>query len=278
MLDSLSAAFQSSWMNFTFNLVAFSTYLGTTALIVQNFDKLAEHTKRWRTIQFLWLFALLTHATPLLLDFMAGQLWEPTALKANSVIALIVAGTLFFSCLRQPLEVMAVFFLPLAALSIVLALFDASSMPVTQPPAGIKAHIIFSLLAYSILLLSAGLAIVLHLQDRCVHQATTSWLSTKLPALEKTEIFLLHLLIVGFVLLTLGLISGWIYVENLFAQHLTHKTALSMLAWFVFGALLWGRAWFGWRGSQFTYWLLIATGLLILAFLGSKIILGLIDR
>ncbi|MEG1454811.1 MAG: cytochrome C oxidase subunit IV family protein, partial [Comamonas sp.] len=43
----------------------------------------------------------------------------------------------------------------------------------------------------------------------------------------------------GWTLLSLSLISGWLFVENLFAQHLVHKTLLACLAWVVFSVLLW---------------------------------------
>jgi len=41
----------------------------------------------------------------------------------------------------------------------------------------------------------------------------------------------------------------------------------------VFGALLAGRWRFGWRGRRAVIWILAGTGLLILAYLGSKFVL-----
>ena len=42
----------------------------------------------------------------------------------------------------------------------------------------------------------------------------------------------------GFVLLTVSLLSGFLFVNDLFAQHLAHKTVFSMAAWVVFGVLI----------------------------------------
>jgi ABC-type uncharacterized transport system permease subunit len=51
-----------------------------------------------------------------------------------------------------------------------------------------------------------------------------------------------------------------------------HKTVFSVLGWFVFAALLVGRRTFGWRGPQATRWLYTGTGLLLLAYVGSRFV------
>ncbi|MCB1564805.1 MAG: cytochrome c biogenesis protein CcsA, partial [Xanthomonadales bacterium] len=61
-----------------------------------------------------------------------------------------------------------------------------------------------------------------------------------------------------------------------FAQHLVHKTVLSLLAWAAFGVLLFGRWRFGWRGKRAVRWTLLAMLLLLLAFFGSKFVLEVI--
>ena len=77
----------------------------------------------------------------------------------------------------------------------------------------------------------------------------------------------------GFAVLTLALFSGFIFVRDLFAQHLIHKTVLSCLAWIVFAILLFGRWRFGWRGRVARTWTLSGFALLGLAYFGSKIVL-----
>jgi len=78
------------------------------------------------------------------------------------------------------------------------------------------------------------------------------------------------------VLLTLTLLSGILFVDNLFAQHLIHKTVLSIAAWFVFGALLFGRWRYGWRGRRAVRMTLVGMALLLLAFFGSRFVLELV--
>jgi ABC-type uncharacterized transport system permease subunit len=80
----------------------------------------------------------------------------------------------------------------------------------------------------------------------------------------------------GFVLLTLTLLSGVLFVDDLFAQHLVHKTVLSIAAWIVFGVLLFGRWRWGWRGRRAVQLTLAGMAILLLAFFGSKFVLEVI--
>jgi ABC-type uncharacterized transport system permease subunit len=80
----------------------------------------------------------------------------------------------------------------------------------------------------------------------------------------------------GFVLLTLTLLSGVLFVDDLFAQHLVHKTVLSIAAWIVFGILLFGRWRWGWRGRRAVRLTLAGMAILLLAFFGSKFVLEVI--
>jgi ABC-type uncharacterized transport system permease subunit len=96
------------------------------------------------------------------------------------------------------------------------------------------------------------------------------------PPLTLLEGLLFRLIGAGFALLTLALLSGVVFVEDLFAQHLVHKTVLSLLAWATFGALLFGRLRHGWRGRRAVQLTLAAMTLLGLAFFGSKFVLELI--
>jgi ABC-type uncharacterized transport system permease subunit len=81
---------------------------------------------------------------------------------------------------------------------------------------------------------------------------------------------------IGFVLLSLALFTGVLFLEDIFAQHLVHKTVLSIVAWLVFATLLWGRWRFGWRGQVAIRWTVGGFVFLMLAYFGSKLVLELI--
>ena len=90
------------------------------------------------------------------------------------------------------------------------------------------------------------------------------------------ESLLFDMLITGFTLLTLALGFGFFTIDNFFAQHLAHKTAFSIVSWFVYGALLIGRYKFGWRGQKAIRFTIIGFFLLAVGFIGSKFVLEMI--
>jgi len=94
-----------------------------------------------------------------------------------------------------------------------------------------------------------------------------------LPPLETLEELLFHLIKAGFAVLTVSLLTGLVFVSDLFGQHLAHKTLLSIFAWLVFAVLLWGRWKKGWRGRVAVKMTLVGIVLLLLSYFGSKLIL-----
>jgi ABC-type uncharacterized transport system permease subunit len=137
----------------------------------------------------------------------------------------------------------------------------------------IAAHIVLSTLAYALLTIAVALAIALALLDRRLRSRQPLGMLTILPSMEALESATFQALGAGFAVLTLALFSGFIFVRDLFAQHLIHKTVLSCLAWVVFAVLLFGRWRFGWRGRVARNWTLSGFALLGLAYFGSKIVL-----
>ncbi|GAB3091521.1 cytochrome C assembly family protein [Lysobacter terrae] len=139
----------------------------------------------------------------------------------------------------------------------------------------LQLHAWCALLAYATLAIAALLAITLWLQERALRRREFHGWLRALPPLVELESLLFRTIAVGFILLTATLLTGVLFVENLFAQHLVHKTVLSVLSWLLFGALLLGRWRRGWRGATAVRWTLTAMGMLVLAFFGSKFVLEL---
>ena len=113
-------------------------------------------------------------------------------------------------------------------------------------------------------------------QDRALRRREFHGWLRALPPLTELESLLFRTIAVGFALLTATLLTGVLFVENLFAQHLVHKTVLSVLSWLAFGALLLGRWRWGWRGAIAVRWTLGAMVLLMLAFFGSQFVLEMV--
>ena len=193
-----------------------------------------------------------------------------------SLVGWQVAVVVLLAVARLPLAGVAVAVLPVAAAAALApVLFDSSSIH-TALGWQLEAHILLSLLAYSLLAVAAVQALVLAVQDRQLRRHRPDGWVRALPALEAMESLLFRLLAAGFILLGLALATGFLFVDDLLGQHLLHKTVLSVFAWALFGVLLWGRWRRGWRGRTALRWTLAAFALLALGYFGSKLVLELI--
>jgi ABC-type uncharacterized transport system permease subunit len=207
------------------------------------------------------------------------NLWQPQGLSltlghAISLFTWLSALLLCLLSVRRPVESLGVVLFPLAAAGIALgASIPGGAGTLLEVRWTVQLHIVLSVLAYSVLTLAAVQALVLAVQDRQLRQHRAGGWLRMLPPLQSMEQMLFELTAVGFFLLSLALLSGLVFVENLFAQHLVHKTFFSALAWLFYALLLWGHWRFGWRGRSATRWTLIGYVTLLLAYFGSKFVL-----
>jgi ABC-type uncharacterized transport system permease subunit len=195
--------------------------------------------------------------------------------SAFSLVGCGMAGLTLFVGMRGRMAALAVIVLPIAALSLLAyALFGRK-----EPESldwRLQLHAWSALLAYATLAVAALLALLLWAQERALRQRRIHGWLRALPPLIELETLLFRAIGLGFVLLTAGLLTGVLFVEDLMAQHLAHKTVFSLLSWLGFGALLLGRWRRGWRGTTAVRWTLIAMSLLVLAYFGSNAVLELI--
>ena len=178
--------------------------------------------------------------------------------------------------LRRPLDSALALLFPLSAVSIVISFVQAPTAHYQHLSTGVFTHIILSILAYSVLALCALQALVLAAQERALKKRHLAGVLNVLPPLQTMEIMLFELLWAGLILLSVAILTGALYVENLFAQHLVHKTVFSIISWCIFAGLLWGHRQLGWRGHTAVRWTLAGFAALVLAYFGTKLVLELI--
>ena len=191
-----------------------------------------------------------------------------------SLISASITLLILISSIRHPIEILGIMVMPVAAAMIILDILQSSSHIIaTGGSSGLLFHIMSSIIAYSILGLAAVYAIVLSIQNSLLHRHQPGGVLRFLPPLKTMESLLFETITIGFACLSVALISGLIFLENIFAQHLVHKTALSIFAWIVFGILLFGHWFIGWRGRTAIRWTLGGFFSLMLAYFGSKFVL-----
>lgn len=257
-------------------IFAAALYVGSAALLLLSLAKAqpAADSSGGRKAQMLAAVAVLMHAFVGLRQTGLPETLQLPLMVSLNVAGLFVVWLLLVLCIRQPADYLGLAVYPLAA--ILLLLSSATGGATSNLPLNIQLHVLLSLTAYAFLALAASQAILVWVQRMKLQNHKPGGFMNALPALDQTERLLFTLLSIGFAVLTLSLASGFIYLENLFAQSLVHKTVLSVIAWLIFGLLLFARWRWGWRGKRAVFWTLAGFGVLIIAYFGSKFVLELV--
>jgi ABC-type uncharacterized transport system permease subunit len=223
----------------------------------------------------LGLGAVLLHTAILYTGLRAGPGMTFALTNAASLLAWAMALLFLLAALYKPVDNLGIVIMPVTGVVILIA-WLWPSRPVMLPAATTWefVHIIVSMLAYGLLSLAAIQSLLLLAQERQLRHKHPGGFIRALPPLQTMEHLMFQLIGLGFALLTLTVISGAFFSEQLFGRPLrfTHHIVLSIFAWFVFGILLFGRWRFGWRGRPAVRWTLGGCALLVLAYLGSKFV------
>lgn len=216
--------------------------------------------------------ALLAHAGLLFAPQTSGPV-STDFFSALSLVAWAMAVVMTGTHARDRARVLLVAIWPVAALAVALDAFTPNDPATGIGNWQIRLHVVIALSAYSVLAIAALQALVVAWQEHNLRRKRLSPSLRLLPPLSAMEDLLFQFIVAGFALLTLTVLSGALFIEDWMAQHLVHKTVLTIVAWVVFGVLVYGRWRFGWRGRTAVRWTLSGMGVLLLAFFGSKFVL-----
>ncbi len=226
-------------------------------------------------LAWLWFFgfaAVLVHGILLYhwIDLGPGQ--NLSFYNLLSLVTWLVALLILLATFTKPVANLTIFILPLAIASIVLALvFPRFEIVDTAANPKQLFHILLSTLAFSLLCIAALQAILLAWQERLLRNKHARGIIRMLPPLEVMETLLFQMIILGFMFLSMVLLTSiWSFYPVLSAN-LWQKLILSMVAWLVFAILLVGRWYYGWRGQQAIRWTLCGVFFVMVTYFGSEI-------
>lgn len=214
--------------------------------------------------------ALLLHLALLATGLFAGNSLDLSLTKLVSLVSLTIAAVLtlghrkFLSILLLPPVYLfnAVALVPdLVTQSHYLTTFANNT--------GLAIHVGLALVAYAVLIMAALMAIQVWVIDyRLKHHGPLHGL----PPLMVVDKQLSWLLQLGFIILTLSIATGWYFLDNFFAQGQRHKAVLTILAWLMYGGMLWQEYRSGLSSRQMAAMSLVAGAVLTLAYFGSRFV------
>jgi ABC-type uncharacterized transport system permease subunit len=242
-----------------------------TAAVSRRAPRIAEH---FAVLAPLALHGILLYATVFAADGVHLGVGNAISMIVWLTVAIYWAGNLFYNA--DGLQAMV---MPVAA---VCAFLPAVLPPTRALPntefAAFKIHLLISMSAYGLLAIASLHVLLMALVERRLHGGGLPIALQKLPPLLTMETLLFRIIAAGFTLLTLTLVSGIMYSEELFgkAMRFNHKTVFGILSWLIFAALLGGRHIYGWRGRVAMRWTLAGFMTLVLAYVGSKFVMEVI--
>lgn len=220
---------------------------------------------------------LVAHAIAVYFSLIRADGVELGFFKVAPLFFFVINLLVLLSSLRKPLHNLFIFLMPLSILALIVSeYFDSPLTMGAGLKAGIVAHILLSILAYSLLTIASIQALLLAYQNKQLKAKHFHGVMGIMPPLQTMETLLFDIVRVGFLFLTLSILTGVIYIEDILAQKLSHKTVFSILSWIVYAVLLAGHQIYGWRGASAIRWVLGGFVALMLAYFGSKLVIEVI--
>ncbi|HKX59760.1 MAG TPA: cytochrome c biogenesis protein CcsA [Steroidobacteraceae bacterium] len=137
-------------------------------------------------------------------------------------------------------------------------------------------HVVLAMGSAGMFAVAAVLVAMLAAQDAALRAGRAGGWRATLPPVESLEHALFSVIGIGTAALTVAILAGLLFVTDLFAQHLVHKTVLAIVAWAIFACLLAGRWRFGWRGRKAARYTIAGFVVLAVAYFGSKFVLEIV--
>jgi cytochrome c-type biogenesis protein CcsB len=202
----------------------------------------------------------------------------------NLVQSLSMAGLAFgimFLCIRYRfnLKMLGLF----TALILSIIMLAVLLLPDTQTPPNdafkgiwFYCHIILIFAGDATLGLACGAGILYLLQEQGIKTRTPGFFFKRLPSLDFLDDVGHACITTGFFLLTLGLVTGFVYAKVLWGRFWSwdFKELFSMGAWLVYAVLLHLRLYAGWRGRKSAIMTIVGFGIIVFTFLGVNLFLG----
>lgn len=257
--------------SFILTLLAASLYIvGASLVLLHLAQKFKLQAYVFRSVTGL---ALLAHTWALFYHLSLPTGLQMGFFEAATLANWLICAFILTTSFRYPTLNLAALLFPITAILLLLTEFSLAKGVPFHGHKGLFFHIVTSLAAYSLFALASVQALLLAFQNHQLKNHQVLGALAVLPPLQTMERLLFDLLITGQILLSLGILSGFLFLDNMFAAGMLHKTLLSLASWITFGLLLFFHWRLGWRGLTAVRWTLGGSLLLLMAYFGSKLVL-----
>lgn len=205
--------------------------------------------------------ASLAHAGHIVAESWVTQVSPAESLQYALSASVLIAAWVFLALrLKLRIDAIGVAISPLGLSFMVGAQFVRAGPP-SEPVSRslLAAHVTSNLLGFGLFLMAGAAGVFYLLQERRLKDKRRLSNITRMPALDTLDRTEHRLLVAGFILLTLGVVTG-----AAFSTHLSQagavqqlRAALAYITWVVVAAVLVLRGLAGWRGRRAAYGTLV---------------------
>ena len=227
----------------------------------------------------LLLVGFLCHTAAIVSAYIAAGHIPVHHLRGTLLVAgWIVAGVFLAFQFTYQFKILGIFAAPL----VTLLVFIASQLPVITLQAKnvfnsfwLVLHIITIFIGDASFALACGVGIFYIVQERAIKQKKQGFLFTRLPSLELIDNTGYGFIVLGFTMLTIGLVTGMIYAKSIWGKFWSWdpKEIWSGITWLLYAALLHGRISMGWRGRKAAIMSIVGFAVLLFTFLGVNLLM-----
>ena len=177
---------------------------------------------------------------------------------------------------RHVLAALGAVIAPLAAL-LTLVSFLITSGTTELPPslrsAWLPVHVTLAFLGNAVFALAFAASAIYLFEDNSLKSKKAPLHRRRFPSLEKLDDLNHKLLAWGFLLLTLGIVTGAIWAHFAWGQFWSWEAreTWSLITWTLYAMLLHGRT-TGWRGRRAATWTIVGFAMLVLSFFSVNVL------
>jgi len=189
-----------------------------------------------------------------------------------------ISGLFVVFQFKYKLKILGVYAAPLCAL-IMIVVSQLSTEPVQMEKLlksyWLLIHIFSVFIGDAAFALACGLGIIYLVQERTIKNKTHGFFFKRLPSLGLIDTTGYACIVIGFTLLTIGLLTGIVYAKTVWGRFWSWdpKEVWSGITWLLYAALLHGRISLGWRGKKAAIFSIIGFIVLMFTFLGVNFLL-----
>lgn len=219
----------------------------------------------------------LSHTAAIAIGFaLKGHIPVSNLPETLSFAGWAVAGAFLVLHYRYNLKILGVYAAPFVAL--VMVIVPLLPKAPAETPAVFKsfwlvAHVTAIFIGEAAFALAAGAGLLYLLQDNAIKTKRSRFFFKRLPSLDLLDSTGYACIVVGFSLLTLGLITGLVYAKSFWGRFWSWdpKEVWSAISWLYYAVLLHGRLTIGWRGRRSAILAIVGFGVLLFTFLGVNL-------